>query len=89
MAAVAGIIIPGVRLVSSVFDFSPISCCTAFTSRQADFHERLRALTHFAVLQLLTKIGVLAPLPSWVDAGKVWIEGHPSFPLGKRPPYML
>lgn len=35
-----------------------------------------------SVLQLLTKIGVLPPLPIWVDAGKVWIESHPSFPLG-------
>lgn len=37
---------------------------------------------HATVLQLLTKIGVLPPLPIWVDAGKVWIESHPSFPLG-------
>ena len=34
------------------------------------------------LLQLLTKIGILPALPVWTDAGKVWIESHPSFPLG-------
>ena len=34
-------------------------------------------------LQLLSKIGVLPTLPEWPVAGKVWIETHKSFPLGK------
>ena len=33
-------------------------------------------------MQLLSKIGILPALPTWTDAGKVWIESHPSFPLG-------
>ena len=37
---------------------------------------------HVCLLQLLSKIGILPALPTWTDAGKVWIESHPSFPLG-------
>lgn len=50
------------------------SCTAAFVTCKCADSAKL--------LQLLTKIGVLPPLPIWVDAGKVWIESHPSFPLG-------
>ena len=76
MTAVAGIIVPGV-CTELHLNFLALVMVTAFAYRF--YRPRLMPVV---VLQLLTKIGILPPLPIWVDAGKVWIESHPSFPLG-------
>lgn len=42
----------------------------------------MAAVAGIVIPGLLSKIGILPALPTWTDAGKVWIESHPSFPLG-------
>lgn len=71
------------------YGFDPLSLASEEKAlkwfQQAELVHCRTAMTAVAgiiIPGLLSKAHILPPLPAWTDAGKVWIEGHPSFPLG-------